>query len=190
MTSIRNLLSDRNDQGVTARIRYAALPWRISNDGRLEIMLVGSRCGSSWTVPADAMPHASSPSRSAERAAFQEAGVIGRIGAEPIGSYRIPPPAETSGDPSQITVFGVYVLGTLANWKEERRRRRRWWRLEEAHGAVEEPALAALLRSLIAHSSKTRCGVEPDTTYSLASDRIRASASLQLSSSFDDDSRR
>src|SRR5690606_4821481 len=68
--------------------QYAALPWRVGRHGGIEILLVTSRQRGRWIVPKGWQATGLSPSRSAAREAFEEAGVIGPIGPDPIGSYR------------------------------------------------------------------------------------------------------
>ena len=135
--------------------RYAALPWRMNAEGRLEVMLIGSRCGNLWTAASAASSKARTPLQSAERAAFQEAGVIGRVGFEPIGSYsRVQPEKDGSRELWHVTVFGIHVLGTLVSWPHERKRRRGWWTWDEACNALDDAGLVSILRSVTSRSSK------------------------------------
>lgn len=135
--------------------QYAALPWRLSRDGFLEVLLVTSLCGGRWMVPSGWQVAGCSPSRLAEREAFAGAGAIGRAGPESIGSYQhVRPREDGSSDSGHVTVFGLHVLATLANWPEKDQRKRRWWPIEDACKAVGEPGLAELLSSLESHSPK------------------------------------
>lgn len=135
--------------------RDAALPWRMNTEGRLEVMLIGSRCGNRWTAASAASSKARTPLQSAERAAFQEAGVIGRVGFEPIGSYsRLQPEEDGSRELWHVTVFGIHVLGTLVSWPQERKRRRGWWKLDEACDTLDEAGLVGVLRSVTSRSPK------------------------------------
>ena len=142
--------------------QYAAIPWRMRG-GFLEVMLVTSRRRGRWIVPKGWQAKGLTPLQSAEREAFEEAGVIGRVGPEPIGSYRYSWPREDgSSEPRHVTVFGLHVLGTLVNWPERDQRKRLWWPLDAACDAVGEPALAELLGSLGSHSLKAGQSVSTD----------------------------
>ncbi|MDQ2705331.1 MAG: NUDIX hydrolase [Pseudomonadota bacterium] len=134
--------------------QYAAMPWRMKG-GFLEVMLVTSRRRGRWIVPKGWPAKGRSPSQSAEREAFEEAGVIGRVGDEPIGSYFYAWPRDDgSSEPRHVTVFDLHVLGTLVDWPEKGQRKRLWRRLDAACEVVDEPGLAELLESLRSHSRK------------------------------------
>ena len=134
--------------------QYAAVPWRMRG-GFLEVMLVTSRRRGRWIVPKGWQVKGRTPSESAEREAFEEAGVIGRVGPEPIGTYRYSWPREDgSRMPRHVTVFGLHVLGTLVSWPEKGQRKRLWWSLDAACDVVGEPGLAEVLRSLGPQSGK------------------------------------
>lgn len=148
---VRNRQALATGQPDVAR-QYAAVPWRMRG-GFLEVMLVTSRRRGRWIVPKGWRVKGRSPSESAEREAFEEAGVIGHVGTEPIGSYHYSWPGEDgSRELRHVTVFGLHVLGTLVDWPEKGQRKRMWWPLDAACEAVAEPGLAELLRSLSSHS--------------------------------------
>ena len=134
---------------VAAARQYAALPWRIGRNGTVEVLLVTSRRRGRWLLPKGWPMAGRSPAQSAAREAFEEAGVIGRLGNEPIGSYfYVWPHEDGSVEPRDVTVFGLQVKGTLLDWPEKGQRKRAWRPIDEAAGLVGEPALADLLRSL------------------------------------------
>lgn len=129
--------------------QYAALPWRMNRDGFLEVLLVTSRRRGRWTVPKGWQVKHRSASQSAETEAFEEAGVIGQVGSEPIGSYLYSKRRDDGSFESRsVTIFGLHVQGTLHNWPEKSARKRRWMPVIEACGAVGEPTLAEFLRAL------------------------------------------
>lgn len=129
--------------------QYGALPWRIKRKGILQVLLVTSRRRGRWILPKGWRVKGRSPAQSAAREAFEEAGVIGRPGPEPIGSYSyVKVHDDGSVEPRTVTLFGLHVQGTLLNWPEMAQRKRGWWPLGEAVDLVAEPELARLLRSL------------------------------------------
>lgn len=102
---------------------HAALPWRMSGAGTLEVLLLRPRRDGSWRIPAARCPGTGTGIQSADRAAFHDAGVTGRVGPEPIGRYVAL--RHTAGDNCkavEVTVHGLHVWGSLVirPW------RRRW----------------------------------------------------------------
>jgi 8-oxo-dGTP pyrophosphatase MutT (NUDIX family) len=129
--------------------QFAALPWRVGRKGRFEVLLVTSRRRGRWILPKGWPAPGCSAARSAAREAFEEAGVIGRPGDEPLGSYSHSYVREDgSVGLREVAVHGLQVQGTLVDWPEKGQRKRAWWPVEEAASLVGEPGLAELLRSL------------------------------------------
>src|ERR1700733_14836288 len=70
------------------RVQYGALPYRFTQMAALEILIVTTRQSRRWIVPKGWPIKRLTPSKSAAREAFEEAGVRGKIGARPIGHFR------------------------------------------------------------------------------------------------------
>jgi len=131
----------------TSRCQVAALPLR-EREGRLEVCLITTRTTSRWTVP-KGWPMKGHPNREAARIeAEEEAGVTGKPGKRPIGSFvywkRLDDHFELIG----VNVYRLRVTGALSIWKEQAERRVQWMSLEDASIIVDEPGLAALLRDM------------------------------------------
>jgi hypothetical protein len=129
---------------------HAALPWRMNCDGNLEIMLLRPRRGGSWRVPAARCSGTRTELQSADRAAFQEAGITGRVGSEPLGRYvalRLQPCGSRKA--VEVTVHGLHVWGTLVSWPNDVKVIRRWMAPAEAAVSVEETGLRGLIASLV-----------------------------------------
>ncbi len=126
-----------------------ALPWRIGRCGSLRILLVTSRRRGRWIVPKGWPWNGRSPRVSAEREAFEEAGVIGTTSPAPLGDFRY---LKTRTDGSQVlcdvALFGLKVRGTLLQWREKGQRKRKWCSLPEAAALIDEPDLKRLLAEL------------------------------------------
>jgi 8-oxo-dGTP pyrophosphatase MutT (NUDIX family) len=71
----------------TVRVQYGVLPYRISQDAALAILLVTTRGTRRWIVPKGWPIKGLSLAKSAAREAFEEARVTGRIGPRPIGVF-------------------------------------------------------------------------------------------------------
>jgi len=129
---------------------HAALPWRMNCDGNFEVMLLRPRRGGSWRIPAARCSGTRTGLQSADRAAFQEAGITGRVGSEPLGRYvalRLHPCGSRKA--VEVTVHGLHVWGSLASWPNDVKVIRRWMAPAEAAVSVEETGLRGLIASLV-----------------------------------------
>lgn len=125
----------------------AALPFRQA-DGETQVMLVTSRETRRWVLP-KGWTEKCGGAKQAEREAYEEAGIRGRITAEPIGAYaypkRLPGGATVT---CEVEVFPLAVDELLEDWPERSQRERRWFTLPQAAMAVEEGGLVTLMLSL------------------------------------------
>jgi 8-oxo-dGTP pyrophosphatase MutT (NUDIX family) len=127
----------------------AAVPVRRRKAGGLEVLLVRTSHGERWTFPKGRVERGESLSQAAAREAREEAGVSGRIGAEPLGVYRYAPSRNGFDD---VTAFLLEVkrdgLGaepgrdpTWLGWETARRR------LAEGRDARSGEATERILRA-------------------------------------------
>lgn len=131
-------------------IQYAALPWRRSFLGHVEILLVTSRGTGRWVIPKGWPIKGKTASASAEQEAWEEAGVIGHIAPKPIGGYRYEKalsPCETAA--VEVEVFPLEVICEEVTWPEKAQRERRWVRASEAAQLVHEPDLQEAIRRFL-----------------------------------------
>jgi 8-oxo-dGTP pyrophosphatase MutT (NUDIX family) len=139
------LPGDGAGRAQAARTQVAALCYRTVRD-RTEVLMVTSRDTGRWVLPKGWPRAGRGAAGTAAREAYEEAGVMGRIGADPLGSYgydkRLP---DGSTLPCRVTVFPLAVRKLMDDFPERRQRVRRWMSLREAAGRVAEPELAALL---------------------------------------------
>ena len=124
--------------------QYAALPFRFHH--HLEILLISSRETHRWVIPKGWPMKGRKPHAAAAREALEEAGVVGRIAKQPVGSYQYIKRLK-NGAPLQCTVdvFPMMVSRQRDRWREQDERTVRWFPAEEAAVAVEEPELQALI---------------------------------------------
>lgn len=131
------------------RRQIGALPYIRDETGRIHVMLVTSREARRWVIPKGWPIKGKKPYAAAEVEAFEEAGLIGRIGKAPVGSYdydkRL---AGGSTVPCEVIVFPLDVTEYHDTWPEMAERERRWFSPEEAANSVEEQGLRQLLMSL------------------------------------------
>lgn len=120
--------------------RVGVVPYRV-REGTLEILLVTSRKGSRWLVPKGRIEAELGPAESALREAFEEAGVRGRLGEEPIGCYR-------HGAAARSPVVELYLMRVeqeVDSWPEQRARKREWLPAARARERVSSRGLGEIL---------------------------------------------
>ena len=129
-----------------ARRQYAALPYRKGPDG-VEVMLVTSRETRRWIIPKGWPLKRRKPHAAAEREAYEEAGVVGEIAKQAIGSYSYDKRLKVGAAVTcQVDVFPLEVRKQLKKWPEQAQRDGRWFKPDEAARAVQEPELGDLIR--------------------------------------------
>jgi 8-oxo-dGTP pyrophosphatase MutT (NUDIX family) len=69
------------------RVQYAALPFRRKANSRTQVMLVTSRETGRWIIPKGWPKKRKAPYASAAIEALEEAGVVGEVDRDSIGSY-------------------------------------------------------------------------------------------------------
>jgi 8-oxo-dGTP pyrophosphatase MutT (NUDIX family) len=126
-------------------VQYAALPWRRA-DGAVEILLITTRNTRSWIVPKGWPLDGRTPSECAAHEALEEAGVLGEVAAEALGSFHYNK-RRKSGEiiPCEVHVFAMEVIRQRRNWAEKAARDICWCSLEEALARVTEPSLRRLI---------------------------------------------
>lgn len=127
----------------------AAFPYRfIKGTDRLEALLVTSSA-KRWIIPKGDIDDGIEPHRAAEKEAFEEGGVRGRIDSRSIGAFCSCKDRDGASIPVEIEVFPLEVTDELDRWPEMEQRQRRWLPLGEAADVVDEPELAAIIRKFL-----------------------------------------
>ena len=126
----------------------AALPYRLTDgaNGGLEILLVTTGSGR-WIIPKGDVDRGMAPHLAAEKEAFEEGGVKGRIADRPIGSFSTRKNLVGLSIPAKVDVYPLEVSEELEHWPEDDRRVRRWLSLQDAAAMVDEPELRSIIRS-------------------------------------------
>lgn len=130
----------------TSARQVAALVWRQAGSG-IEVLLVTSRIGGHWLLPKGWHIEGKTAADSALQEAFEEAGIQGESGTEPIGAFDYRK-IRKQGDALDCTVdvFAVRPRRLLGDWPEKQQRRRAWFTLSEAAARVTEPDLGRFLQ--------------------------------------------
>ena len=125
--------------------QVAALPWRRGIDGRLEVCLITTRETKRWTVP-KGWPMKGLEDRHAARIeAEQEAGISGKAGKAPVGSFTYWKRRAERFDLVRVEVYALRVTKVLPDWPERGERDVRWMHPADAARLVDEPGLTLLL---------------------------------------------
>jgi len=123
-------------------IQYAALPYQLRG-GQPWILLISSRRTGRWVIPKGWPIGRLTPNQAAAAEALDEAGVLGPIADQPIGSYRY---IKDDRDlVVQVLVFPLRVDGFAPAFKEKGQRIARWRPYRRAAGMVAESSLRRLI---------------------------------------------
>ncbi len=95
----------------------AAIPLR---KGR--ICLITSRNGKRWVIPKGWIEPGQTAGETALQEAWEEAGLLGALDREPIGSYLY----EKEGQTYHVVVFTMRVTQVAQDWEERSFRQRSW----------------------------------------------------------------
>ncbi|MTJ80724.1 MAG: NUDIX hydrolase [Telmatospirillum sp.] len=128
--------------------QFAALPYAV-RDGEFQVALVTTRETGRWIIP-KGWPVGDLPGPDvAIREAFEEAGVVGDVGNEPVGSFQYVKRMDAeSRRLCDVLVFPLAVREILEDWPERHQRRREWMTPAQAAMAVEEAGLIQLMLDL------------------------------------------
>lgn len=126
--------------------QVAALPFRISPEGEVLVLVVTSRQTGRAVLPKGWPMKKKDDWQAARIEARQEAGVTGKAARKPCGRYRY---WKRLGDHfawSIVTVFPLEVQRELSDWPEKHQRIRLWLPAEDAALMVDETDLGSLIR--------------------------------------------
>jgi len=119
----------------------AAIPVR---SGR--VCLVNSRNGKRWVIPKGCREAGKTAGEIALQEAWEEAGLMGALEKEPVGSYLY----EKAGNRYHVTVFVLNVTQMTEDWPERHFRTRRWLAFRQALTNIEDRGLRKLLCRVLA----------------------------------------
>ena len=119
------------------------IPYRIM-DGKMEVMLITSSASKRWVIPKGLIEPNMTPEDSAAKEAWEEAGVLGLVFPNLMGTYEY----YKSGCTWQVDVFLLQVENVVENWPEAYKRKRQWVSIPKAIKRVDEPDLKLILGNL------------------------------------------
>jgi 8-oxo-dGTP pyrophosphatase MutT (NUDIX family) len=141
--------SSKNEHPV--RPQYGALPYRITDAGALEILLVTTRKTKCWIIPKGWPIKGLKAAKSAAREAYEEAGVRGTTGAKSIGlfTYNKRLVEYRTTLPCAVRVFPLLVKRQEKTWPESRQRQTTWFAPEETLSAIKDEGLRELISAFV-----------------------------------------
>lgn len=130
-------------------IQYAALPYRLTDAGGVEILLVTSRSGRRWILPKGSPVDGLTPADAAAREAFEAAGVRGTVREAPIGHFLYDRRIDDDGRSltTKVAVFPLEVIRQHQIWPAVWQRETRWLAPRDAAALLEDAGLKPLLQA-------------------------------------------
>ena len=141
-------MNSRRKTTAVRRVQYAAFPYRRGAHSRTQFMLVTSRETGRWIIPKGWPKKRKAPHASAAREALEEAGVVGEVGRDPIGSYSYKKRLKSGAVVAcEVQVFRLEVKSQQKISPEKGERELRWFSPTDAAKAVQEPVLQHIIRA-------------------------------------------
>jgi 8-oxo-dGTP pyrophosphatase MutT (NUDIX family) len=126
-------------------IQYAALPYRLRGS-KLSVLLISSRRTRRWVIPKGWPMEGRKPHEAAAVEAEEEAGVLGAIAEQPLGSYRYLKAVKDDQTLAvQVLVFPLAVEDHVPAFKEQGQRVVGWFSYRHAASLVAEASLRRLI---------------------------------------------
>ncbi|MGF0537169.1 NUDIX hydrolase [Agrobacterium sp. ES01] len=129
------------------RQQYAALCYRRKKKTRaIEVLLVTSRDTGRWVIPKGWPMMGKKSHAVAEREAYEEAGVKGKVDRNPFGYFHYPKGLDNGLKVNcKVQVHLLEVKDMIKDFPEKRSRRLEWVNCELAASRVQEPELKDLI---------------------------------------------
>jgi 8-oxo-dGTP pyrophosphatase MutT (NUDIX family) len=117
------------------------IPYRIQ-DGKIEVLLITSRDRRKWVMPKGDIPNGMSPPASAAKEAWEEAGVIGQVSTEKIGTYKY----RKQGKNYRVNMYLLPVETLSEDYPEAGHRQRQWVDISNATRWIKITSLKRILK--------------------------------------------
>lgn len=108
------------------------------------LCMVSSRSGRRWVIPKGQIDPGHTPGEAALIEAWEEAGLVGTLDPEPVGSYAY----EKLGREHYVLVYRMTVTEIRDQWPERDVRQRVWLMVDDVIDRVEEQGLRDILRQV------------------------------------------
>lgn len=125
----------------------AAIPVRGSR-----VCVITSRNGKRWVIPKGLIEAEQTAGECALQEAWEEAGLVGTLSPEPVGTYLY----DKFGGTCHVTVFLMEVTEVAQEWPECDMRQRAWVSPAGALDRIDDPGLGDVLRAALAKGRRGR----------------------------------
>jgi 8-oxo-dGTP pyrophosphatase MutT (NUDIX family) len=144
---VRDLLSWSQLMTIATGImqQAAAIPVRGGN-----VCLVTSRNGKRWVIPKGCLEIGKTSSEIALQEAWEEAGLVGLLQPDPVGSYLY----DKNGLTCHVLVFVLHVTEVRDQYPEMEFRERTWVSPLEAYSRIEDRGLREIIRGVLTNNDK------------------------------------
>ncbi|MDH4441934.1 MAG: NUDIX hydrolase [Rhizobium sp.] len=131
------------------RQQFAAICHRRKKKtNEIEVLVITSRDTGRWVIPKGWHMPGKLPHAIAEREAYEEAGIKGKAGRDPIGYYTYAKRMDGGLKvPTRVQVYSLQVKSMVKDFPEKGSRKLEWVTCEEAASRVDEPELKILFRA-------------------------------------------
>ena len=137
---ISNNKFKQHNQNKSSFNQSGVIPYRYKNN-ELQILIITTRKGKHWTIPKGNIERNLTPAQSAEKEAFEEAGITGNLDPIPVGIYTY----QKSGKLYHVQVFLLEVKQESTDWPECGFRNRQWLNMKEVLNYINNEQLNHLL---------------------------------------------
>ncbi|HEY7315307.1 MAG TPA: NUDIX hydrolase [Gemmataceae bacterium] len=110
------------------------------------ICVVSSRSGKRWVVPKGCLEPGKTAAEIALQEAWEEAGLVGILQPDPIGTYFY----EKAGFTCHVTIYLMNVTDTADRWPEHDFRERCWLSVSQTLLRLDDAGLRQLIREVTA----------------------------------------
>jgi len=131
-------------KSVSFKQQSAVIPYRWRK-GKLEILLITSMDTGRWVLPKGGIERDLTPCKSAEKEAYEEAGIRGRVAKQSVGVYTYVKSEQKGGLVCRVQVFPMDVQTELTDWPEKEMRTRTWMKTNDAAQNVQEKKLRKII---------------------------------------------
>ncbi|MBD2435332.1 NUDIX hydrolase [Nostoc sp. FACHB-110] len=117
------------------------IPYRCQN-GNVEVLLITSRDRNNWVIPKGGICKGMSPPASAAKEAWEEAGIIGQVDVNKVGTYRY----RKRGKIYRVQMYLLLVEMLSEDYPEVGQRQREWLDVASAIQLVKQNSLKRILK--------------------------------------------
>ncbi|MBD2346063.1 NUDIX hydrolase [Anabaena subtropica] len=120
------------------------IPYRERN-GRIEILLITTRDRQTWVIPKGGIVNGMTPPASAAKEAWEEAGVIGQVDVNELGTYKY----RKRGKIYRVKMYLLPVEIVSNSYPEASTRYRRWLDATLAIKLIKKSSLKRILKGFL-----------------------------------------